>query len=102
MSAAAIVCWLCGFYVDGGIAAMNHRAVYEPLTIDGKTYDNIPKYDRAQVKNPYGFIAIGIEHRINVQWSAAVEFRHFSSLATTGDHGDDTISVSFHYTPYAR
>lgn len=83
---------LCALYIDAGVVAMHQ--IQRP-TPTWSWY-----YDRNQIRNPYGVIAIGLEYDLTARLSARLELRHESSIATPHDLGENSAGVFVRWRPF--
>jgi hypothetical protein len=84
---------LCGLYIEA--SAMVIRDQPPPPA----PYD-FWLYERNVVRNPYGTIAVGLEHELRPGLRVFGELRHESALGTREDRGEDSVRLGVRWFPF--
>lgn len=88
-----LACFICGFYLQGGITL--HAQTQAPERYRYEYW----RYDITVTRNPYGVIAIGHETAISPRLRFAVEVRHESAIGVN-DFGTDSLGISLKWRPW--
>lgn len=84
---------LCGLYLEASVMVMREwDAPPDPY--------EFWLYERNVVRNPYGTIAVGIEHEVRPGLRVFGELRHESALGTREDGGEDSLRVGVRWFPF--
>ena len=82
---------LSGFFLSTGVAKIDHN---------NPPPNHAWAYDRPRFKDPYGIIELGDTVPVSKSVSFTLKARHFSSLATRVDHGDNTVELLVTWRPF--
>lgn len=88
------LCFLCGLYLQGGLAVMSQPGAAAGA---GHTYWLA---DINRVENPHGTIEIGWTSPAWRGLELEVAFRHISSIGPTQDHGQNTAELRGRWRPF--
>jgi hypothetical protein len=88
-----IACLLCGLYVEGSVMALREQPPPPPPFTHWL-------YERTVTKNPYGTIAVGLEHELRPGLRLFGELRHESALGTREDDGEDSVRLGVRWYPF--
>jgi len=88
-----INCLICALYIQGGISI--HDQIGH-ITETGKSYY---LYNVTEVKNPYGYVRIGLPLVETKKLTFAVEVRHESAIPIR-DHGINSIDMNITWRPF--
>lgn len=89
----ALACLICSIYFEGSVMVMRE---WPPAPAPYTHW----LYERNVVRNPYGTIAVGIEHEVLPGLRLFGELRHESALATREDSGEDSARIGVRWFPF--
>ena len=101
MSCTLLAC-LSGLYIELGAGYVAPTPVPPPSAVAKFGPDVTWKYDANHAANPMGRLAIGHEWGPSSRVRVSFELRHESWIATTADHGQNSVWVSARIFPLRK
>lgn len=89
----ALACLICSIYFEGSVMVIRDQPPLPPEFTHWL-------YERTHLRNPYGTIAVGIEHEVRPGLRVFGELRHESALATREDRGEDSVRLGVRWFPF--